>query len=68
VVESWLHEPIPSILLEHPRVQQIIDFLVVYLKERHIHLNILKLFERLNLLDQLPHTPLNESIVNPTVG
>lgn len=51
MVKSWLHKTVALITLEHPWVQQIINSLIVNLKERDIELDIFEFFKRLYLLD-----------------
>ena len=43
VMERRLYEAVAFTTLEHTRVEQVIDALIVYLQKRHVHLHILVL-------------------------
>ena len=66
--EGGLLQPLTFGLLEHPWVEQIIDLLVVDLQERDVHLYVLELSERLDLLNQLVNTSLYQSVLHPIPG
>lgn len=49
--EGRLLQPLAFGSLEHPRIEQVVDLLVVDLQERDVHLDVLGRSERLNLLN-----------------
>ena len=61
-MESRLHKVVSFKLLEHARIEQVVYLFIVNLQKGHIHLNILALFQRLYLSNELLNAPLNKAV------
>jgi hypothetical protein len=55
-----IHTTLVFLTSEHRAVQQVVDFLIVYLEERHIYCNLPLLSRLFNFMDQHFGRPLNE--------
>ena len=67
-MEGRLLKSVALTSLEHSRVEQIIDLLVVYLKEGDVHLYVLEAAQRLHLLYQLLDASLDQSVLLSALG